>query len=343
MIQAVRDIEAFSAVGGAGAVRLSALTCLGKTTRLRQDYEPVNLQTKQILLELGLLHDEAHIRAYDQANFASLCAHVYPAASLEQLQACNDWNMWLFCFDDMVDSVGGRYEGKLDEMKSVAIDSLISLRYGVKQSEPLARYALHIRSLLLDLASEPWLLRFCDSVEDYLFNGTLKAAQNHLQKRVPDVPEYIAMRVRDSGLGTVIRIAEMACGVEIPDWLWHDSCVLRMRALCEEASSLHNDLFSYEKEVLWNHNPNNLVHVVMVNHKIGFSDAARLCIDMINARHDEFLRMAASVPSFGREVDGALRRFIAGMASWIEGSADWHIMSGRYSSPTSPFPELVRS
>ncbi|WP_437759006.1 terpene synthase family protein [Sorangium sp. So ce1389] len=343
MIQAVRDIEVSSAAGGAGTARLSALTCLGKTALLRQDHESVNLQTKEVLLGLGLLHDEEHIRAYDKANFASLCAHVYPTASLKQLQACNDWNMWLFCFDDMVDSIGGRYEGKLDEMKRVAIDSLISLRYGVKQSEPLARYALHIRNLLLDLASERWLLRFSDAVEDYLFNGTFKAAQNHLHNHVAGVPEYIAMRVRDSGLGTVIRMAEMVCGGELPDSLWHDPCVLRMRRLCEEASSLHNDLFSYEKEVLWNHNPNNLVHVVMVNRKLGFSDAARLCIDMINARYDEFSRMAATMPSFGREVDGALRRFVAGMSAWIEGSADWQMMSGRYSSPTSPFVELVRS
>ncbi|XXX72505.1 hypothetical protein WMF30_33140 [Sorangium sp. So ce134] len=175
-----------------------------------------------------------------------------------------------------------------------------------------------------------------------LFGGTLKAAQNHLYKHVPGVPEYIAMRVKDSGLGTVLRVAEMACGAEIPDRCWHDPYVLRMRELCEEASSLHNDLFSYEKEVLWNRNPNNLVHVVMVNQRVGFLDAVRLCIDMINARYGEFLRMAAGAPSFGREVDGALRRFIGGMTAWIEGSADWQLMSGRYASPTSPFLELVR-
>ncbi|WP_437573281.1 terpene synthase family protein [Sorangium sp. So ce887] len=343
MIQAVRDGEAFSRVGSTGAARVSTLACLGKTDPPRQDYDPINSQTKKILLDLGLLHDEEHVRTYDEANFASLCAHVYPTASLEQLQACNDWNMWLFCFDDMVDSICGRYAGRLEEMKKVAINSLISLRYGVEQGEPLARYALHIRKLLLNLASERWLLRFSDSVEDYLFNGTFKAAQNQICQHVPGVSEYVAMRVRDSGLGTVIRITEMTCGGEIPDWLWHDPYILRMRGLCEEASSLHNDIFSYEKEVLWNHSPNNLVHVVMVNHKIGFVNATRLCIDMINARHDEFLRMAARVPSFGREVDGALRRFIAGMTAWIEGSADWHLTSGRYSSPTSPFLELVRS
>ncbi|WP_437589189.1 terpene synthase family protein [Sorangium sp. So ce1000] len=295
-----------------------------------------------VLLGLGVLRGEEHIRTYDAANIASLCAHVYPTASLEQLQVCNDWNMWLFCFDDMVDDIRGRYAGNLDEMRRVAIDSLISLRYGVEQREPLAKYALYIRRLLLDLTSERWLLRFSDSVEEYLFNGTFKAAQNNLYRHVPGVPEYIAMRVKDSGLGTVIRMAEMACGVEIPDWLWHDPYLLRMRGLCEEASSLHNDLFSYEKEVLWNRNPNNLVHVVMVNRRVGFLDAVRLCIDMINARYDEFLRMAASAPSFGREADGALQRFIAGMASWIEGSADWQATSGRYSSPTSPFLELVR-
>lgn len=245
----------------------------------------------------------------------------------------------------MVDNIQGRYAGKLDEMTRVATESLSSLRYGIHHGEPLARYALHIRNSLLDLTSSRWLLRFTDSAEEYLFDGTFAAARNHLYKHVPGVLDYIVMRAADSGLGTVIRLAEMVCGGEIPDPVWHDpyiTSLTRMRELCMEICSLHNDLFSYEKEVLWNHNTNNLVHIVMVNHEIGFLESSRLWIDMINERYAEFLRMAASVPSFGREVDGRLRRFVAGMNDWIEGSAAWEIMSGRYSSPTSPFLELVR-
>jgi hypothetical protein len=55
----------------------------------------------------------------------------------------------------------------------------ISLRYSLDKSEPLATYAIHIRNALLDLASARWLLRFSDSVEDYLFNGTFTGAHNH--------------------------------------------------------------------------------------------------------------------------------------------------------------------
>lgn len=322
--------------------RLSGLTCLGHNPTPRRDLSAVSGRTRARLLELGLLHDEEHARKYDQANFAELSAWVYPTATLEQLQVCHDWHMWLFCFDDRVDSLDGRYAGQLDEMKKVAVQALISLRYGVEHPEPLAAYALQIRNALRSLASDRWLLDFCDSVEDYLFNGTFVAAHHHREQTVPSVDEFIRFRTADSGLGTVIRLAEMLAGDALQD-VWHDPDVRRLRTLCAEASALHNDLFSYEKEVIWNQCPNNLVYAVMVERGVGFPEAAAWCIQLINDRYHAFLRGSARALAQGGERAAVLRPFIAGMRVWIEGSADWEYRSGRYCSPTSPFVELARA
>ncbi len=109
-----------------------------------------------------------------------------------------------------------------------------------------------------------------------------------------------------------------------------------LRRLCGEASALHNDLFSYEKEVIWNECPNNLVHVVKAERGLSFPDAAAWCIQAINERYDSFRAESARVLA----QDPSLAPFMEGMRVWIEASADWELASGRYRSATSPFVEL---
>lgn len=316
---------------------LSGLTCLGHHPAPHREraVAAVSQHTRTRLLALGLLHDEAHAQRYDRADFVGLSAWVYPTATPAQLQVCHDWHMWLFCFDDRVDSLDGRYAGRLDEMQQVAVHALASLRDGIAHPEPLALYAHQIREALLGLASARWVRAFADAVEAYLFEGTFVAARHHRDRTVPGVADYIRYRAEDSGLGTVIRLVELLTGRELGD-AWHDPEIRQLRRLCAEASALHNDLFSYEKEVLWNHCPNNLVHVVMVERSLAFPEAAAWCIQAINDRYAAYLHQSQRM----LQRDPALAPFLEGMRVWIEASADWELASGRYRSPSSPFAEL---
>jgi Terpene synthase family 2, C-terminal metal binding len=319
--------------------RLTELACLGHHPRPCRDASAVSDRTRERLLELGLLHDAEHARKYDRAQFVELATWVYPTASEAQLQVCHDWHMWLFCFDDRVDSLDGHYAGADAEMRAVARLSLEALRHGVEHADPLAIYALDIRRALLALGSERWLQGFCDAVEDYLEEGTFVAARHHRDGTVPGVDAFIAYRTSDSAMHTVIRLAELLSGGELGD-RWHQPQLRALRILAAEAGALQNDLFSYEKEVIWNHCPNNLVHVVMVEHGIGFPAAVARCIRLIDDRYRGFMRLRARLFAEIGEQDLVLRRFVDGMKVWVEASADWGIMSGRYCSTTSPFAEL---
>jgi hypothetical protein len=318
---------------------VGALACLGHHPPPHRDASQVSLRTRQRLLELGLLHDEAHARKYDRADFVALSTWVYPTATDAQLQVCHDWHMWLFCFDDRVDSLDGRYAGQEAAMVEVATRSLAALRHGEVHADPLAVYALQIREALLELASPSWLQGFCDAVEDYLFQGTFVAARHHREATVPGVEPFIRYRTSDSGLHTVIRLVELLTGGELGS-TWDDPAVRHLRMLCAEASALHNDLFSYEKEVIWNRCPNNLVHVVMVEQGVNFATAVTRCLRLIDERYHAFQRLRQRVLDERGAGDPVLVDFIAGMLVWIEASADWELHSGRYSSPTSPFAEL---
>jgi hypothetical protein len=206
-------------------------------------------------------------------------------------------------------------------------------------ADPLAVYALQIRDALLRLATPRWLQGFCDAVEDYLHQGTFVAARHHREGTVPGVEAFIRYRTSDSGLHTVIRLAEMLTGGELGE-TWEDPAVRRLRMYCAEASALHNDLFSYEKEVIWNRCPNNLVHVVMAEQSVSFPTAVARSIRLIDDRYRAFLRESQAVLAERGGGDPVLTAFIAGMLVWIEASADWELHSGRYCSPTSPFAEL---
>ncbi|OJT17206.1 hypothetical protein BO221_46650 [Archangium sp. Cb G35] len=283
------------------------------------------------------------VRRFDASQFGLLTAYTYPRGTRERLEVCNDWHVWLFLFDDQADEqeeVGQRPEYLQEYVESC----LKVLRGGPLRARatPLERFTRHLRERMGSLASEVWLERFTRDVEDYLYRGTLPAARHWAAGTVPELEPYIEQRSMDSAMYTALDLVEFAHeGQELPEALFQQPLVQRLRHLCARVVGLTNDLFSFEKEVLWHRNPNNFVHVLRVNQRLGLEASIHAAIGVINADTDAFLACEEALLEQG-PVDPRVLSYVEGMKAWIHGNVRWSMVTGRYSSPTSPFPELRR-
>ena len=300
--------------------------------------------TRGRVLAMDLLrHEPGQVRRFDASQFGLLTAYVYPRGTWERLELCNDWHVWLFLFDDEVDElveVGQRPA----YLKQYVDACLAVLRGGGlrAQATPLERFTLDVRQRMSRLASERWLERFVTDVEDYLYRGTLLAARHWTEGTVPDLESYIEQRAMDSAVYTAEDLVELAApGQELPEELFRSPRVQRLRRLCTRVVALTNDLFSFEKEVLWHRNPNNFVHVLRVHQGLGLREAIHAAIELINADTDAFLACEEALRA-SRPADPRVLGYVEGLKAWIRGNVHWSLLTGRYSSPTSPFPELRR-
>ena len=300
--------------------------------------------TRARVLKVNLLPREpARVRRFDAGQFGLLSAYVYPKGRWERLALCNDWHAWLFLFDDQADEqaeIGQRPE-VLESYVEACLEVLRGGRLRAGAS-PLERFTFEVRERMSCLASEMWMERFASDVEDYLLRGTLPAARHWTRGTVPELESYMEQRALDSGVYTALDLVEFAePGQELPEELFRLPLVQRMRQLCTRVVALTNDLFSFEKEVLWHGNPNNFVHVLRMNQGLGLEEAVYAALDLINADTDAFIACEEALLA-SRLTDPRVLAYVEGMKAWIRGNVHWSLVTGRYSSPTSPFPELRR-
>jgi hypothetical protein len=278
---------------------------------------------------------------FDANKFVPLSGLAYPNATLERFKVCNDWLSWLFFFYDQADD-----QAKLGEQPLTLRDyidtRLAVLRTGAMRSNPTGfeLFTLNIRDRLLGIASEAWLSRFVDDVEGYLFKGTLRTAENWIDGIVLDVESYRVQRRYDSAVYTcqdLIEITEE--GLELSAEILTDANFQKLRLLCAQVVAFTNDLFSYEKEVLVHRDPNNLLHVLMMHRSLSLEKATRQAVKMINTDVEIFITYEqALLPKIER--DRRVHAYVHGMKAWMRGNILWSLETGRYSSLTSPFPEL---
>ena len=101
-----------------------------------------------------------------------------------------------------------------------------------------------------------------------------------------------------------------------------ESCMLTARGL--------KDIYSYKKEVAGGHSANNLITVIKKERYIGVQEAFDVAGQFFESDIEEFLRHKELLPSWGRETDVAVSRYVAGLESWVGGSLEWSLTGRRY-------------
>ncbi|WP_437550821.1 hypothetical protein WME97_07925 [Sorangium sp. So ce367] len=299
--------------------------------------------SRDALIGVGLLGGEAKERAMKRfEGIIVLDPYVYPyAIGHRRLLAAGTFSQWLFFLDDQYDD-DPRVGRDVCAVRTIMERYLGILRTGdlPARPSPFARFTVHLRECLEALAPEGWMRRFLAHVEQYLFEGSLRATSAWARGQVPLLDDYLHLRMHDSAVFPAIDIIEIAAGLELPHATREHPAVAEMARLTVRHTAYVNDLFSYQKEVLWNDTPCNLVRVMMANKDIGFEEAVHAVVSMVNRDVDRFLEVERAIPSWGPSLDRQVEAYIGGMKAWMVGNVDFSLSSSRYRSEDSPFLEL---
>lgn len=308
--------------------------------RKNPHHEAADHRTQVRAQELGLLQGSAGLARYRASRFTELTATSYPQASAAVLQIANDWHYWLWSFDDRTDIRGGDLAVDLPRHERV-VGSLLDLLAGrelsltTEAADPNVRYLALILAELQVVAPAACFNRFRHAVHEYLVRGSLTGARNWAADHTPEPETFLGQRIHEGAYDTVLPFIELAVGSALDDCTVSSAAARRAALLANQIVVVSNDIFSYEKEVLREGNPNNLLHAVMVHERR----------DLLSA----YLRVVALVEEWTAELQtlmarasADLRRYISGNYVWIAASYHWHFATGRYASPTSPFAELRR-
>jgi hypothetical protein len=205
---------------------------------------------------------------------------------------------------------------------------------------PFAHFTAYLRRRLAASSPPGWMPRFLRNVHAYLFDGSLRTVEHWAEDRVPSTEDYLAMRMHDSAVFPAIDMIEVAAGIRLsPEVLDHPS-IVEMRKLTVRHTAYVNDLFSYQKEVLWSGTPCNLVRVLMHNESIGFEAAVGEIVAMVNRDVQRFRELERGLPGFEPAIADEVDAYLTGMKDWMRGNVEFSLASQRYQAPDSPFLEL---
>lgn len=312
-------------------------------TRRNKLFDRYQRAAKDVLVGIGLVADDLEHRTAMMRfeGVVLLDSYVYPYAKLEPLLAAGAFSQWLFFLDDQYDDHPdlGRDPSSV---RAIMEHSFAVLSTGYLPSNPTAfdRFTVYLKRRLDTLSSDEWMRRFMSDIENYLFRGSLPAIEHWAQDETPTLDQYLTMRMYDSAVFAAIDIIEVAAGIELTDEIRNHPVISEMARLTVRHTAYTNDLFSYQKEVLWSGTPCNLVHVLMSSRGSSFEEAVLEVVKIANADVARFLELEANIPSWGPATDEAVRAYVMGMKTWMRGAVDFSFASLRYRAPDSPFLEL---
>jgi germacradienol/geosmin synthase len=184
--------------------------------------------------------------------------------------------------------------------------------------------------------SVDWRLRFFESTKNQ-YDSSLCELTNINQDRVANPIEYIELRRMVGGAPWSADLTEHAVFVDIPAEIMKTRPLQVLKDTFSDAVHLHNDLFSYQREVHEEGEKSNCVLVLETFLNVDTQRSANLTNDLLTSRLQQFEHTAITeLPLLFEEqaLDPAIRAnvliYVKALRDWLSGSHEWHIRSSRY-------------
>jgi germacradienol/geosmin synthase len=281
----------------------------------------------------------------DSMDYALLCSYGHPDAPGPELDLVTDWYIWVFFLDDHFlevykrrrDLAGGRtYLDRLSDF--------MPMHPTGNQPEPtnsVERALADLWSRTVPAMSVDRRLRFFEST-DNLIKTFLWELIHIKQNQVANPIEYIEMRRKAGGAPWGADLVEHAAGIEIPPEIAHTRPMRVLKDTFSDGVHLHNDVFSYQREV---EEEGELSNGVLVFERFLGCDTQRavnLVNDLRTSRLHQFENTALTeVPplfveyGLGPLDHATVLEYIRGLQDYQSGCHEWHMRSSRYINGTS--------
>ncbi|MFI1801131.1 hypothetical protein ACH427_27795 [Streptomyces sp. NPDC020379] len=279
-------------------------------------------------------------------EYVTISSWLYPHATPDRLSIVNVVNALAFYIDDayVETPLGQRspQDGSDDPLLRQALQNGISCLRGEPPAPTASAYRTlpvayrQVRELLCTGAPESWIQRLADSLLTHHMSSCMLRRTNCSAADL-SLKYYLKVRPEDSGMYFTTDLMEFANENYVPDNLWRDQGLFRMRQITATFGAVLNDLFSYHKEARSDGNVPNIVNVLATREGLSFELAVHRTTDILNNLVAEFRQLLSGAGRCTGPVPDAYAR---GLHDELTACYHWQMSTNRYRSPDSPFPEL---
>lgn len=135
-----------------------------------------------------------------------------------------------------------------------------------------------------------------------------------------------------------MNLARITKGRDLPQAVFESRALQALELAAQDYCTLLNDIFSYQKEIEFEGELNNMVLVLQKFLDVGKDEAVGVVNDLMTARVRQFEHvLAVDVPILTAELGllgparRALTTYIDSLKDWMVGILEWHRISRRYS------------
>lgn len=283
----------------------------------------------------GIFADQQQkVRTSGFGRFAMLCHTdtddpdrlLLSAQCIAALFAVDDY----YCDDETTGSVpalvGPRLSVALSALEPVHLTECYRMELETAlDSDPVLVGLRAYMARVAEFATPSQIARVRHEIIAMFVTMTAEAAWR-LMGTTPALWEYLAQRQTNSFL-PCMSLIDIIGGYELPANVYFSPAVRRVTTLAASATIIANDLYSAPKECRAAVGDFNLPGLLANERHCSIEHAMQLSADI----HDDVMRLyEAAEKELLANASPLLKRYLAGVKSWVAGSLEWHRHSGRY-------------
>ncbi|MGB7193277.1 MAG: terpene synthase family protein [Collimonas pratensis] len=283
------------------------------------------------LLSSGLIGADQLAQAGNE-RYDELLAKMYPHAGVLELEVAICWLTWYFMLDDFLDkqdihsaretvrSITGQIHG--DTQARIEPDGMMAILWS----------AIWIR--IAAAASPRSQQRFLLAQRDALLSN-LQEIENRMERRIPDLFSFVALRRLSGGMRTVFLFNGYADHIELPAAFERHPLHMALSDAANDVACITNDILSFDKEAA-NGETNNYVIVVQHHMRGSIRQAVDFLHHLQAARIEAYLHAKKQLPQVFRQLhlppaqQVRAIQYLRGVEDALSGLRDWSLQTPRY-------------
>ncbi|KAM7203272.1 terpenoid synthase, partial [Rhypophila sp. PSN 637] len=299
---------------------------------LNPHYETVKAETDAWIESFDLSKDAKSQDAFERCQAPRLAALAYSHMGEDQLRVGSDSMALLYTYDE--------YTDVSDEVQARNLANIVvhAMNYpsNARQSgeNPLGEMVRQFWTRALTILSPSAQRHFLKTFAEYV-NSVVQQRHDNAKSRLRTFDEYRALRHHDCACLPSFALGEL--GLDIPDDIYSQPLLERMRALAVWLICASNDVYSYNVEVLPGMCLFNVVSVVMAEQSMTSTKDAVPSIGRWNDQPvAEFLAAWGELFRLGKserwceETLGQVETCVDILGCWVRANEDWHFESQRH-------------
>ncbi|MGR4853995.1 terpene synthase family protein [Streptomyces sp. LARHCF252] len=283
----------------------------------------------------GLCRTETERARYAGTRSAHFYARFAPHADPDRLWVAACWVYWGFAFDDARCDEGPlAADPAAFATMAFSVQRALEVPGRLHCADPYAA-AVHEIGELFRAAAGPVQNRRFQHAHRAWLTGVQWQIGNRATSRMPDLDDYLSMRLHAAGGGPTYAMLEIANGFDVPDREMDSPAVRALTEMAMMVASLDNDHHSHIRETSRRQTEQNIVNVLMTHHRYSPRRAVDEAVALRDAVLDRFLSLRDRVIP---RASSPLRHYLTDLGHGIRGNIEWGLRVPRYLSPDGVAP-----